>query len=265
MDIAALSAHASSVRNIFEGLLEAELDRALQRLLAAEQWELLATVAITANEVPARRIITQLLERERFAELVLPACFRRQVRKQEVIFATPGRARRVLRDIDAEADEAGIPEHIMQEAQDIAESAESSRMTALSREAGIDRDPLRELIVNGIAAKLNTSEPAAEALMTIAKAGPFEDARRAAALKLANNEIVMRRLARDGRGADMIVVANNSGLGSVRANIARALGPVLGAMRQQKDWPSLRWAGENHPDPNAREAIAKVLAEEAQG
>ena len=73
-----------------------------------------------------------------------------------------------------------------------------------------------------------------------------------------------RRLAREGRGADMIVVANNSGLESVRGNIARALGPVLGAMRAQKDWDSLRWAGKHHPDPKAREAIAKVLAEEAQ-
>jgi hypothetical protein len=264
MDLAHLSTHAGSIRSLFEGLLENDLDNALKRLLAAAQWETLGLLAIAANEVPARRIITQLLAHERFAELVWPACFRRQVRKQEIIFATPGRAQRVLRDIDAEEDEAGIPEHILQEAQDIAESADGSRMAALSREAGIDRDPLRELIVNGIAEKLNTSELAAEALMVIAKTGAFEDARRAAALKLANNDLVMRRLARDGRGADMIMVANNSGLGSVRANIARALGPVLGALRQQQDWDSLRWAGANHPDPKAREAIAKVLAEEAQ-
>ena len=265
MELAQLSTHAGNIRSLFEGLLESDLDAALKRMIAAEQWETLAILAITANEMPARRIVTQLLERERFAELVLPACFRRQVRKQEIIFANPGRAGRVLRDIDAEEDAAGIPEHIMQEAQDIAETADASRMTALSREAGIDRDPLRELIANGIAQKLNTSELAAEALMAIAKAGAFEDARRMAALKLANNDLVMRRLARDGRGADMIVVAENSGLESVRSNIARALGPVLGAMRAQKDWPSLRWAGKHHPDPKAREAVAKVLTEEAQG
>ena len=178
--------------------------------------------------------------------------------------ANPARARRAFRDIDAEEDAAGIPEHILQEAQDIADTADSSRMAALSREAGVDRDPLREFIVNEIAKKLNTSELAGEALMVIAKIGAFEDARRAAALKLNNNEIVMRRLAREGRGADMIVVANNSGLESVRTNVARALGPVLGAMRAQQDWDSLRWAGKHHPDPKAREAIAKVLEEEAQ-
>lgn len=264
MDLSAFSQYASSARTLFEGLLEVEMDAAIDRLAGAEQWELLATIAITANELPARRIVNRLLAAERFAELVLPACWRRQVRRQEVIMANPARARRAFRDIDAEDDASGIPEHILQEAQDIADTADSSRMAALSREAGVDRDPLREFIVNEIAKKLNTSEPAAEALMVIAKIGAFEDARRAAALKLNNNEIVMRRLAREGRGADMIVVANNSGLESVRTNVARALGPVLGAMRAQKDWDSLRWAGKHHPDPKAREAIAKVLEEEAQ-
>jgi hypothetical protein len=261
MQLTDLSGHGSDVRILFEGLLEVELDQALKRMVAAEQWEVLATVAITANELPARRIVNALLEHQRFAELVLPACFRRQVRRQELIIANPARASRVLRDIDAEADESGVPEHILQEAQDIAESADTARMAALSREAGTDRDALRELIANEIAKHLNTSEAAADALMAIAKAGAFEDARRTAALKLNNNEIVMRRLAREGRGADMIVVANNSGLESVRSNMAKALGPVLGAMRAQKDWDSLRWAGKHHPDPKAREAIAKVLEE----
>jgi hypothetical protein len=264
MQIADLSAHGSAVRTLFEGLLEVELDRALQQMVAAEQWEVLATVAITANELPARRIANALLDHQRFGELTLPACFRRQVRRQEVIIANPARTKRIFRDFDEEVDEAGVPEHILQEAQDIAETADTSRMAALGREAGTDRDPLREHIVNEIAKHLNTSELAADALMTIARAGAFEDARRAAALKLNNNEIVMRRLARDGRGADMIVVADNSGLESVRGNIARALGPVLGAMRAQQDWASLRWAGRHHPDPKAREAIAKVLEEEAQ-
>jgi len=175
-----------------------------------------------------------------------------------------GGARRILRDIDAEDDEAGVPEHILQEAQDIAESAESSRMAALNREAGIDRDALREFIVNELAKRLNTQPEAAEALVVIAKASAFEDARRTAALKIANHELTMKRLAREGRGADMIVVADNSGLESVRTNIARALGPVLGAMRAQKDWVSLRWAGKHHPDPKAREAVAEVLRAEGQ-
>lgn len=264
MQLQDLSRFGGDVRTLFEGLLEVDMERALDRMVADGQWEALATLAITAAEIPARRIVNRLLAEQRFAELVLPACFRRQVRRQEVIMPNPAAARRIFRDIDAESDEAGVPEHILQEAQDIADSADSSRMAALAREAGTDRDPLRELIANEIAKHLNTSEEAAEALMCIARAGAFEDARRAAALKLNNNEIVMRRLARDGRGADMIVVANNSGLESVRTNIARALGPVLGAMRAQKDWESLRWAGQHHPDPKAREAIAKVLTEEAQ-
>jgi hypothetical protein len=264
MQLEDLARHGADVRSLFDGLLEIELDHALERLAQAERWELLATIAVTAAEVPARRITNRLIAEQRFAELVLPACFRRQVRRQEIIIANPGRTKRIFRDIDGETDESGVPEHILQEAQDIAEAADSSRMAALSREAGTDRDPLRELIVNAIAQHLNTSETAADALMAIARAASFEDARRTAALKLNNNEIVMRRLAREGRGADMIVVANNSGLESVRVNIARALGPVLGAMRSQRDWDSLRWAGKHHPDPKAREAIAKVLAEEAQ-
>lgn len=263
MELTSLSTYGARVQALFSGLLEIEMDQSLETLTKAEEWELLAMVAVTAAEVPARRIVTRLLEHDRFAELVIPACLRRQVRRQEVIIANPQRAKRILRDIDAEADEGGVPEHIIQEAQDIAEAAESSRMAALSREAGVDRDPLREHIVEGIARKMATQPEAAEALMAIAKAGGFEDARRGAALKLANHEITMRRLAREGRGADMIVVAQNSGLQSVRTNIARALGPVMGQMRAQKDWASLRWAGLNHPDPKAREAVAKVLREEA--
>ena len=58
MELAQLSAHAGNVRSLFEGLLESDLDAALKRMLAAEQWETLAILAITANEMPARRIIT---------------------------------------------------------------------------------------------------------------------------------------------------------------------------------------------------------------
>ena len=108
MELSALSQHGWHIRALFEGLLEAELDRALERLARAEQWEILAIVAITANEVPARRIAIRLLQHGRFRELVLPACFRRQVRRQEII-TTGGRGRRVFRDIDAEEDIAGIP------------------------------------------------------------------------------------------------------------------------------------------------------------
>lgn len=263
MNLESLSQYGYSLRMLFEGMSEIESAAALDRLVAAEQWELLAMITVTANEVSARRSVVKLLEHNRLAELVLPACLRRQVRRQEVIMAGGG-GRRVLRDIDAEDDESGVPEHILQEAQDIAESAEASRMAALSREAGIDRDALREFIVNELAKRLNTDPEAAEALVVIAKASAFEDARRTAALKIANHEMTMKRLAREGRGADMIVVADNSGLESVRTNIARALGPVMGAMRAQKDWASLRWAGKHHPDPRAREAVAEVLRAEGQ-
>ena len=81
MELATISTHAASIRSLFEGLLETDLDHALKRMISAEQWEALAILSITANEVPARRIISQLLAHERFTELVLPACFRRQVRK----------------------------------------------------------------------------------------------------------------------------------------------------------------------------------------
>jgi len=264
MELTTLSQYGYSLRMLFEGLSDLEASAALDRMVAAGQWELLATITITANEVSARRTVLKMLEHGRLAELVLPACLRRQVRRQEVIFASAGRSRRAFRDIDAEDDSSAVPEHILQEAQDIADSADASRMSALSREAGVDRDPLREFIVNEIAKRMNTDPDAGEALMVIAKASAFEDARRTAALKIANHEMTMKRLAREGRAADMITVAENSGLSSVKGNIARALGPVMGAMRAQKDWPSLRWAGQHHPDPRAREAVAQVLREESQ-
>jgi hypothetical protein len=264
MDLPTLAQCGYSLRMLFEGFSEIEAAAALERLVSQEQWELLAMIAITANEVSARRTVLKLLEHDRLAELVLPACLRRQVRRQEVIMSNPARARRAFRDIDAEDNESGVPEHILQEAQDIAESAEASRLTALSREAGVDRDALREFIVTELAKRLNTDPQAGEALVVIARASAFEDARRTAALKLANHDLTMQRLAREGRGADMIAVADNSGLESVRTNMARALGPVLGAMRAQQDWASLRWAGKHHPDPKAREAVAEVLRAESQ-
>jgi hypothetical protein len=264
MDLPTLAQCGYSLRMLFEGFSEIEAAAALERLVSQEQWELLAMIAITANEVSARRTVLKLLEHDRLAELVLPACLRRQVRRQEVIMSNPARARRAFRDIDAEDNESGVPEHILQEAQDIAESAEASRLTALSREAGVDRDALREFIVTELAKRLSTDPQAGEALVVIARASAFEDARRTAALKLANHDLTMQRLAREGRGADMIAVADNSGLESVRTNMARALGPVLGAMRAQKDWASLRWAGKHHPDPKAREAVAEVLRAESQ-
>ena len=64
--------------------------------------------------------------------------------------------------------------------------------------------------------------------------------------------------------ASQFEIHDDEPLESVRSNIARALGPVLGAMRAQKDWPSLRWAGKHHPDPKAREAILEVLRAEAK-
>ena len=109
MQLEDLARHGNDVRTLFEGLLEVDTEKALERMAAAGQWETLATLAITAAEVPARRIVTRLLAEQRFAELVLPACFRRQVRRGEVIMPRPAAARRVFRDIDAEADESGVP------------------------------------------------------------------------------------------------------------------------------------------------------------
>jgi hypothetical protein len=263
MDLAVISEHGIAIRNLFEGLLETDMAAALERLVREEQWELLGAIAVSANEVPARRIIGALLEHNCYRELVAVACFRRQVRRQELLRA-PVRARRAFRDFDAEDVKSGIPDHILQEAQDISDAAEVARTTALAREAAIDRDALRELIVTEIATRLNGTPDAAEALLGIAKASAFEDARRNAALRLANHEMSVKRLANQGRWADLIALAENSGLESVRVNTARALGPQLGAIRSDKDWASLRWAGMHHPDPRAREAIGKVLDEESQ-
>ena len=259
-----LSNYYYHVSHLMEGMVDHQLDRSIEQLAADEQWELLAVISISANEVPARRIAARLLQHNRFSELCLPACLRRQVRKQEVIQSSSLGSKRIFRDFDAEDDGPGVPEHIIEEAKEISSSADSSRMAALSREAATDRDPLREYIITEIAKKMATMPEAAEALVVIAKASAFEDARRTAALKIFNHELTMKRLAREERAEDMITVANNAGLTSVKEAIARALGPYLGALRAKKDWDSLRWAARNHPDAKARAAIEKVLQEESE-
>lgn len=263
MDLEVISKHGAGIRKLHDGLLETEMSSVLDRMVADGQFELLALIALTANEVPARRIANALLKHNRYSDLVLVASLRRQVRRQEVLRA-PVRVRRTLRDFDTDDAKSGVPEHILQEAQDIADAAETARLTALAREAATDRDALREFIVTEIAGRLLTDPEAAEALIAIAQASAFEDARRTAALRLTNHELTVKRLANAGRATDLIAVAENSGLESVRVNVARALGPHLGALRAAKEWQSLHWAGEHHPDPRAREAIAQVLREEAQ-
>ena len=236
-----------------------EVGQQLEKLIAAEQWELLGRLLPTASEIAARRIVAQLLEHNKYDFLAWAACLRRQLR-QPGLEAAGGRvAERVFRDIDAEDDTAGVPEHIMAEAQEIADSAVRHRSVARQRAAEMDRDPIRDLIVDQLAQRLPEAE-AGEALLVIAKGCPFDPTRRKAAMKLANHKQWIKQLASENRVVDLIAISESTNLNAVAESIARLLDERIEQLQQTDDQRALRFIAEHHPTREMRQAAQEALA-----
>ncbi|MCD6351271.1 MAG: hypothetical protein J7M26_04030, partial [Armatimonadetes bacterium] len=266
VEISKLLQYSKDIPPLVEGTPPWRVEPALDHLFAAEEWELLGVLLLTVAEGTAREIISRLLERRIYEPLVVAACLRRHIRTQPYVLRSGGGiASRVFRDIDAagEEDAKSIPPHIMEEIQDMAQTSERTREAQLLRSESIDRGPMREFIVNRLAERLNMEDEAVEALVTIARAAAWEETRRIAAMKVANNDRAMRILAQALSTQDLIAVAEASELGAIASKVAGILGEHLEELQQRGDVEALNFVAEHHEDSSVKEA-ARQAAEAAQ-
>lgn len=260
MDAQVLIEYSTRIRTLMEGNLEKQVQDALRELIELEQWELLSHIMLTGSEFSVRRIANALIEREEFRPLVAGACLRREIRRAQPSAVSGLGSKRIFRDFEAPGEgEAGVPDHIMQEAEDISRAADQSRRIAASKEAELDRDPVRQHIVDQLAELLNTNEEAMDAMIAIARASMFEETARSAAMKLGNNKIVMGRISRAGRSSDLIAVGNASGSQAVHTIIARNLAEAMPDSSHESYRAALEHVAEHHPHEQVQRAARKAL------
>ena len=259
MDLDILSQYGQQVRAMIETVTSADVQKALDRLVEDEQWNLLSHLLPTATELAARRTVDRLLEYNQYEPLALAACLRRQPRRPGLEAAARVPSRPVLRDIDAEEDTEGIPEHIMAEAQEISASAAQRHEVSRRSAAQVDHDPIRDLIIKQLADRLPQPD-AGQALLTIAKVCPFAHTQREAAMKLANHKQWMEQLARAQCTGDMITISNAARLQAIAQNIAQAMSQHLAQLQQDSNEAAIGFIAENHPDHEMREAAHTALS-----
>lgn len=253
----ALLRYAPMMETLIEGMTRRQIEPVLERLCQDQQWDLMSVALIVAQEVPARAMIDRLLENRQYQALVPCACLRRQLRAATLI--SGGAGTQVFRDFDAEEATEGVPEHILAEAEDIAAAAKARRVTATVQAANVDRDPLRTLIITKLTEKVLTEPEAVEALIAIAQASAWEETRREAALKLANNRRLVAQLVSQGRVEDLVAIAESTKLQSARQNLAAAMGQQLGQYVAAGNRRALEFLAENHPGEAVREAAKAAL------
>jgi len=259
MDLDILSQYGQQVKAMIEAVTTSDVQEALDRLIDDDRWDLLSRLLPTASELAARRMVDRLLEHNRYEPLAWAACLRRQPRRPGLEAAARVSSRPVLRDIDAEEDTEGIPEHIMAEAQEISAGAAQRREVSRRKAAQIDHDPIRDLIIKQLADRLPQPD-AGQALLTIAKVCPFAHTQREAAMKLANHKQWMEQLTRAQRTGDMIAISNAARLQAIAQNIARAMSQHLTQLQQDSDEAAIGFIAENHPDQEMREAAHAALS-----
>jgi hypothetical protein len=89
----------------------------------------------------------------------------------------------------------------------------------------------------------------------------FEDTRRSAALKIANHEGTVQRMADAGRANELVQISRASGMESVAKNIARAMTDMVDDLKADENTRILMFIAENHPDRDIRESAAEILPE----
>ncbi len=262
MDPQVLIDWSTQIETLMEGNLEKHVRDALEGLIEAEHWELLSHIMLTGPEFTVRRLTDTLIEHEVYEPLVMGACLRREIRRSTPTAPSGLGRKRIFRDFEApEEGEAGVPDHIMREAEAISDAADQQRRIAARKEAELDRDPVRQHIVDRIGELLNTSEEAMEAMIAIARASYFEETARSAAMKLGNSKIVMGRISRAGRIADMIAVGEASGSQAVHTIIARNLADSMPDSSHPSYRPALEHVADHHPDEKTRRAATKALGQ----
>ena len=261
MDLKALVESGHRVQYLVQGAaIGQEVDVAIQYLVAKGEWRLLGEMLLTASEVSGYRILDCLMDNEQYEVVALVACLRRQLARRSMAQQRRGVAKRVFRDFDESEEDAHIPSEIVAEAEEISQAADRSRDAADRRESELDRDPMRDRIVNRLAEKLVASERAMEALVTVARASAFEDTRRGAALKLGNSAASVRKLAEAGRTGDLVAIAQASALASVARNISKAMTDQDVTKVRANDTPALELLAKHHPDESVRHKAKEALS-----
>lgn len=253
MNLSDLIANARVIEIVVEGT-SWQLDETVDAVAASDDLDMAGQLLVSAAEISARRLALKLLEREAYEPLAVAACLRRQPRRPgEGAGGGGGVARRVFRDIDAEEGEKGVPDYIRADIEEMAGVADQTRSAAMMRESAMDRDPIRQYIVDQLASRISQSEAAMDALVAIAHACAWEETRRSAALKVANDPISVARLARALRTDDITSIAKTAVITAVAEGMAREMGKHFKASTDAGDIPALRFMAQHHPDATYRE------------
>ncbi len=264
MDLHKLLEYASDIPPLVEGMPPWRVDPAIEHVFAAEEWELISVLLLSVAEPTARQMVDRLLTLKVYGPLVVAACLRRHIRTQPyVVQSGGGISSKVFRDLDAVGEEEtrGVPEHIMEEIRDMAQTSERAREAQMLRSESIDRGPMREFIINRLADRLHTEAEALEALLVIVRVAAWEETRRTAAMKIANHARSVKALAAALRTADLLAVARSSELGAVAKNMAVAMAEHLDALRARGDARALAFIAENHGDEAVQQAAREALAD----
>jgi hypothetical protein len=247
--------------NIIETIVEGKgwrLEEVIAEVVDSGDLDLAGRLLVSAAEVSARQLAQKLIASEAYEPLAIAACFRRQPQRPGGGgSAGGGMARRVFRDVDAEDDAKGVPEYIMAEIEEMASSAASARNSAMARDAQMDRDPIRQYIVDSIAPRMPHSEAAMNAMVAIVRASAWEETRRTAALKVANDPISVARLARNLRTDDIVHVCRMALLTQVAETFCREMGKSFQGYADAKDAEALAFLAEHHPDERFRDSAAQ--------
>ena len=262
MDTAAYAKWSSQIQVLMAGNVERQVREAIDSVLEAEEYQLAAFIMIAGPEFTARRLTKSLIERETFDPLVAGATLRREIRRSAPSAVSSLGSQRIFRDFEKpDEGEAGVPEHIMEEAQAISSSADQSRRIAARKEAELDRDPVRHYVVTSLGELLSTSEAALEAMIAIARASVYEETARDAAMKIGNSSIAMGRISRAGRIKDLIAIGDASGSQAVRTIIAKSLAQAMPDSSHQSYRTALEFVGEHHPTESTRQAAKRALGD----
>ena len=155
--------------------------------------------------------------------------------------------------IDSEEDAKGMPDYIRTDMEEMARTADQTRSSAMGREAAMDRDPVRQYIIDNLAPRMARSEEAMNALVAIARASAWEETRRTAALKIANDQIALSRLCRSLRTDDILEVCRMALLSQVAEAFAKEMGKSFQAYADAKDVAALEFIAKRHPDERFRQ------------
>jgi hypothetical protein len=263
MDLQKLVEYGRDFGPLVEGTPPWRVEPCLRELLQRQEWDLLSLLLLSVADPVANQIINALLELGVYEPLVVAACLRRHIRTQPYVLGSGrGVADRVFRDLEAEgANTAGVPDHILEDIREMAETSQRLREAQLLRGESMDRGPMREFIINRLAERLNTDPRARDALVVIARAAAWEETRRIAAIKVANHTPSIRKLAEAGRTADLLAIAQASRLEAVARNLAQVLAEHLQQLRSKGDSEALAFIAKHHPDAEVRQAAASSRPE----